>query len=164
MDLLKLSAINAVLANYLPDGRLMEIQERLKRLPEDKLDILPTITQFKSPMTGLICSLAFGFLGLDRFYKGNSIRDTILGVMKLFAFVVGAILYIAADYKMINASYSFDYYNQIGNHIGFMPYIFSLLLWAGWWNWVSMDYFNVYEGIKKDNLNKLETTFTQFGV
>ena len=35
MDLLKLSAINTVLANYLPDGRLMEIQERLKRLPED---------------------------------------------------------------------------------------------------------------------------------
>lgn len=160
MDLLKLSAINTVLANYLPDGRLMEIQERLKRLPEDKLDILPTIIQFKSPMTGLIYSLAFGFLGLDRFYKGNSIRDTILGVMKLFAFVVGAILYIAADYKMINASYPFNYYNQIG----FIPYIFGIFLFAGWCIWIYMDYFNVYEGIKKDNLNKLETTFTQFGV
>ena len=75
-------------------------------------------------MTGLIFSLAFGFLGLDRFYKGNSIRDTILGVMKLFAFVVGAIIYIAVDYSMINATYSFGYYDRIG----FMPYIFTLLL------------------------------------
>lgn len=43
MDQGQLLALTATWANLLPEGTLIGVQERLKRLPEDKLSMLTAI-------------------------------------------------------------------------------------------------------------------------
>ncbi len=77
MDQGQLLALTATWANLLPEGTLVGVQERLKKLPEDKLSMLTTI-QLKNPTTGLI----LGLISVDRFYKG----DIGLGIAKICTF------------------------------------------------------------------------------
>ncbi|EEO23246.1 MULTISPECIES: TM2 domain-containing protein [Helicobacter] len=77
MDQGQLMALTATWANLLPEGTLVGVQERLKKLPEDKLSMLTTI-QLKNPTTGLI----LGLISVDRFYKG----DIGLGIAKICTF------------------------------------------------------------------------------
>lgn len=48
MDQGQLMALTATWANLLPEGTLVGVQERLKKLPEDKLSMLTTIQIKKS--------------------------------------------------------------------------------------------------------------------
>lgn len=73
----KAMIITSVWGGKLPDNAALVLQERLAKLPEDKLSSLSLI-QLKDPVVGLILGLFLGLLGADRFYKG----DTVLGVVK----------------------------------------------------------------------------------
>jgi len=61
-----------------PEENAMFIRERLSGDDDSKWGVLSSL-QFKSPTTALILSLFLGYLGVDRFYLG----DTGMGIGKL---------------------------------------------------------------------------------
>lgn len=66
---------------YLPKNKISVIREILMDLNEKKLRniLINAEDEFKDPTVSLILSLFLGYLGIDRFYIG----DTGLGVLKL---------------------------------------------------------------------------------
>lgn len=112
MDQGQLLALTATWANLLPEGTLIGVQERLKRLPEDKLSMLTAI-QFKNPTTGLICGLVAGGFAVDRFYKG----DIGLGIAKIGSFayllVGGWFIWVIADLFLMPKGIKADNLNRL---------------------------------------------------
>lgn len=110
MDQGQLLALTATWANLLPDGTLIGVQERLKRLPEDKLSMLTAI-QFKNPTTGLICGLVAGGFAVDRFYKG----DIGLGIAKIASWftVIGGFIWVIADLFLVPKGIKADNLNRL---------------------------------------------------
>ncbi len=73
--------VNMLLATYgkyFPESSLMQIREIFENMDEKQIGMLACL-QFKDPITVLILSLLGGYLGIDRFYLG----DTVLAVIKL---------------------------------------------------------------------------------
>lgn len=114
------------------DAHLMIVKNELDRAEAagDMPDLKPLTSQLKSPILGLIISILFGFIGFDRFYKG----DGGAGVLKL-VLAVG----------MARASKTNPDEAAIA--------LAALLLW-----WLA-DIFLVYFGIKKDNFKKISAFF-----
>jgi hypothetical protein len=114
------------------DAHLMIVKNELDRAETagDMPDLKPLTSQLKSPILGLIISILFGFIGFDRFYKG----DGGAGVLK-FVLAVG----------MARASKT--------NPDEAAIVLAALLLW-----WLA-DIFLVYFGIKKDNFKKISAFF-----
>jgi hypothetical protein len=114
------------------DTHLMIVKNELDRAEAagNMPDLKPLTSQLKSPILGLIISILFGFIGLDRFYKG----DGGAGVLK-FVLAVG----------MARASKTNPDEAAIA--------LAALLLW-----WLA-DIFLVYFGIKKDNFKKISAFF-----
>ena len=114
------------------DTHLMIVKNELDRAEAagDMPDLKPLTSQLKSPILGLIISILFGFIGFDRFYKG----DGGAGVLKL-VLAVG----------MARASKTNPDEAAIA--------LAALLLW-----WLA-DIFLVYFGIKKDNFKKISAFF-----
>lgn len=78
MENTTMTSLMAMWQDKIPAESAMILQDQLKNVPEDRTSPLMGI-QLKSPMVGLILGLCFGFLGVDRFYKG----DVVLGIVKL---------------------------------------------------------------------------------
>ena len=114
------------------DAHLMIVKNELDRAEAagNMPDLKPLTSQLKSPILGLIISILFGFIGFDRFYKG----DGGAGVLKL-VLAVG----------MARASKTNPDEAAIA--------LAALLLW-----WLA-DIFLVYFGIKKDNFKKISAFF-----
>jgi hypothetical protein len=114
------------------DAHLMIVKNELDRAEAagNMPDLKPLTSQLKSPILGLIISILFGFIGFDRFYKG----DGGAGVLK-FVLAVG----------MARASKTNPDEAAIALAV--------LLLW-----WLA-DIFLVYFGIKKDNFKKISAFF-----
>lgn len=114
------------------DTHLMIVKNELDRAEAagNMPDLKPLTSQLKSPILGLIISILFGFIGFDRFYKG----DGGTGVLK-FVLAVG----------MARASKTNPDEAAIA--------LAALLLW-----WLA-DIFLVYFGIKKDNFKKISAFF-----
>ena len=114
------------------DTHLMIVKNELDRAEAvgNMPDLKPLTSQLKSPILGLIISILFGFIGFDRFYKG----DGGAGVLK-FVLAVG----------MARASKTNPDEAAIA--------LAALLLW-----WLA-DIFLVYFGIKKDNFKKISAFF-----
>ena len=114
------------------DTHLMIVKNELDRAEAagNMPDLKPLTSQLKSPILGLIISILFGFIGFDRFYKG----DGGAGVLKL----------VLAD-GMARASKTNPDEAAIA--------LAALLLW-----WLA-DIFLVYFGIKKDNFKKISAFF-----
>ena len=114
------------------DTHLMIVKNELDRAEAagNMPDLRPLTSQLKSPILGLIISILFGFIGFDRFYKG----DGGAGVLKL-VLAVG----------MARASKTNPDEAAIA--------LAALLLW-----WLA-DIFLVYFGIKKDNFKKISAFF-----
>jgi hypothetical protein len=93
-------------------------------------DLKPLTSKPKSPILGLIISILFGFMGFDRFYKG----DGGAGVLK---FVLAVGIARASKTNPDEAAIA----------------LAALLLW-----WLA-DIFLVYFGIKKDNFKKISAFF-----
>ena len=114
------------------DNHLMIVKNELDRAEAagNMPDLKPLTSKLKSPILGLIISILFGFIGFDRFYKG----DGGAGVLK-FVLAVG----------MARASKTNPDEAAIA--------LAALLLW-----WLA-DIFLVYFGIKKDNFKKISAFF-----
>ncbi|MCX2716898.1 TM2 domain-containing protein [Helicobacter sp. MIT 21-1697] len=102
----------ATWADKLPDNAALILQERLEKLPEEKLSSLSLI-QLKNPVVGLVLGLFLGILGADRFYKG----DIVLGIVKLL--LCWATLYIWAivDLVLVWKGIKQDNLNKISNQL-----------------------------------------------
>ena len=97
-------------------------------------DFTLTATTLKSPMVGLVLGFLFGWLGVDRFYKG----DAGLGIFKILLCILPVFLLMSAAQNGDN--------DLVG--------LASLIMCAGI-IWCIADLFLVYIGIKKDNFNKI---------
>ena len=114
------------------DTPLMIVKNELDRAEAagNMPDLKPLTSQLKSPILGLIISILFGFIGFDRFYKG----DGGAGVLK-FVLAVGM-----ARASKTNPDQA----------------VLILGLVTLWW---FIDIFLVYFGIKKDNFKKISAFF-----
>lgn len=79
MENATMAGLMAIWQDKIPSESAMILQDQLKNVPDDKSTPLIGV-QLKNPIIGLILGLAFGFFGVDRFYKG----DVGLGIAKLF--------------------------------------------------------------------------------
>ncbi|MDY5949831.1 MAG: TM2 domain-containing protein [Helicobacter sp.] len=107
MDQGQLMALTATWANLLPEGTLVGIQKWLEKLPDDKASMLATI-QFKTPMTGLICGIIGGVVGVDRFYKG----DIGMGIAKICT-LGGLYIWWLADLFFVQKGIKVDNLNKL---------------------------------------------------
>ena len=114
------------------DTHLMIVKNELDRAEAtgNMPDLKPLTSKLKSPILGLIISILFGWIGADRFYKG----DNSSGVVK-FILILGVAK--AAETNPDQA-------------------VLILGLVALWW---FIDIFLVYFGIKKDNFKKISAFF-----
>ncbi|WP_285818393.1 NINE protein [Helicobacter bilis] len=111
MDQSQLMALTATWANLLPEDTLVGIQERLKKLPDEKASMLTTI-QFKNPITGLVLGLVGGLFGVDRFYKG----DIGLGIAKIASWITLGIvptIWCIADLFLVPKGIRADNLNKL---------------------------------------------------
>ena len=118
------------------DTHLMVIKSELDKAEAagKRPDFTLTATTLKSPMVGLVLGFLFGWLGVDRFYKG----DAGLGIFKI-------LLCILPVFLLMSAAQNGD--NDLAG-------LASLIMCAGIM-WCIADLFLVYIGIKKDNFNKI---------
>ena len=126
-----------LLKGKISDVNLIELKGRLDRMASVghySLDLSPVLSTLKSPGIGLVPGFLFGWLGVDRFYKG----DVWLGIFKILLCILPIFLVMGAA--------------QNGNDdlAGFA----SLIMCAGI-VWCIADLFLVYMGIKKDNFKKI---------
>lgn len=126
-----------LLKGKISDVNLIELKGRLDRMESVghyNLDLTPVLSTLKSPGIGLVLGFLFGWLGVDRFYKG----DAWLSVFKF-------LLCIFPVFLLMNAAQ-----NSNDDLAGFA----SLIMCAGI-IWCIADLFLVYMGIKKDNFKKI---------
>ena len=77
-----------LLKGKISDVNLIELKGRLDRMASVghySLDLSPVLSTLKSPGIGLVLGFLFGWLGVDRFYKG----DVWLGIADLFLVYTG---------------------------------------------------------------------------
>ena len=118
------------------DTHLMVIKSELDKAEAagKRPDLTLTAATLKSPMVGLVLGFLFGWLGVDRFYKG----DAGLGIFKI-------LLCILPVFLLMSAAQNGD--NDLAG-------LASLIMCAGI-VWCIADLFLVYMGIKKDNFKKI---------
>lgn len=118
------------------DTHLMVIKSELDKAEaaSKRPDLTLTAATLKSPMVGLVLGFLFGWLGVDRFYKG----DAGLGIFKILLCIIPVFLLMSAAQ------------NGDDDLAGFA----SLIMCAGI-IWCIADLFLVYTGIKKDNFKKI---------
>lgn len=127
---------------------LMSYKEKIEKLSDDKIAQIYLI-DLKSPVIGLLLGLAPAWLlcglSFDRFYKG----DIGLGIAKIvlwfFSFVC---IFVAAI--VFNSRIDLDYEGNI-----IFVIIAMLLGFVILFIWNLIDFFLVWQGIKKDNLMKI---------
>jgi TM2 domain family protein len=125
-----------LLKGKISDVNLIELKGRLDRMASVghyNLDLTPVLSTLKSPGIGLVLGFLFGWLGVDRFYKG----DAGLGIFKILLCILPVFLLMSAA--------------QNGDND--LAALASLIMCAGI-IWCIADLFLVYMGIKKDNFKK----------
>ncbi|MBZ8006056.1 TM2 domain-containing protein [Campylobacter sp. RM9332] len=139
------------LNNKIKDINLLSLEDKqidINKLSEIKL---------KEPKIGLILGIFFGILGADRFYKG----DGFLGFIKFILFFISHFcLLFVLHIPLAMLFYSGPdappppFILQSKIYLNIVAFSF-ILIWFIFIIWVILDWFLVYRGIKKDNLQKI---------
>ena len=102
------NSIMMMLQDKLPkDASTLTLRDKLDKMSDAKRDEFAkavSMQKLKSPVIGLILGLCFGYLGVDRFYKG----DIGLGIVKLITlggFFIWALIDLFLVYKGIKQDY-----------------------------------------------------------
>lgn len=98
------------------------------------------VMPLKSPVIGFVLALFLGWLGVDRFYKGN----VLLGIIKLIG---GLIFFVCAVLALFIATYLIESGSSLGIGIALAGLIYAL--------WYILDLILVPLGISRDNKRKL---------
>jgi TM2 domain-containing membrane protein YozV len=98
MDAQKVDMYMMMNSKFFEGHHLNEIRDRLNNLDDSQWQRLQ-LTQYKDPTTALLISIFVGYLGIDRFYIG----DTGLGVGKLFT-CGGLYVWMIVDWFMIQGA------------------------------------------------------------
>ena len=94
-----------------PVEHINAIRDILMKLPEEKISVLYGL-EFRKPIIALIISILFGYLGIDRFFIG----DTGLGVGKLLTCGGGGIWAII-DWFMIQDATKYANFKKLMAYI-----------------------------------------------
>lgn len=154
-----MDSVNIFLMNLkgkIPNEALLPLKNSLEKAGENAVQKL-VFLNLKSPVVGLVLSLLFGILGVDRFYKG----DLKLGLTKLglllagFALLVGSAV-LGAMSETVNVELmSDDDIAQMVIDEYFLPFVVGLIGILACYVWWIVDIFLVFFGIKKDNLARI---------
>ncbi len=98
------------------------------------------VMPLKSPVIGFVLALFLGWLGVDRFYKGN----VLLGIIKLIG---GLIFFVCGALAWVFISWLIESGSSLGMTIGVAGLIYIL--------WYILDLILVPLGISRDNAKKL---------
>ncbi|WP_069637840.1 TM2 domain-containing protein [Campylobacter pinnipediorum] len=124
------------------------IKKRIDCVSSETLNMVPML-KIKNPIAGFWLSVFFGFLGVDRFYRGqfiNGISKAIAGIFSIYGMVIFSdFLDNLPSDPLLFVIYPIFLFQFIC--IGMIP-IFCI-------HYV-FDIFLVYRGIKKDNLQKIK--------
>lgn len=140
------NSILMMLQDKLPKDPMstMNLRDRLDKMSDEqkgKFNSSLAMIKLKSHVVGLVLGLFLGVVGADRFYKG----DIGMGIAKLVLYILGYVLLIFGA-----SSYSTA-----------LMVIGGIMIFAAG-VWVLVDWFLVWKGIKKDNLNKIMTALNSF--
>ena len=133
----------------IPSESLVPLQEKLEKVGENALQKLMLVV-LKSPVVGIVLSILFGILGVDRFYKG----DLKLGFAKLGLIIISYAIFLGV--VIVAAVASDDVEDRILEQY-FLPFALALIGIVVAYIWWIVDIFLVFFGIKKDNLNKIHS-------
>lgn len=139
---MKNETINTLLMRWMdriPKNSVPTLSKELQNVPEDKAHSFSTLS-LKNPAIGLLLCFTLWGSGADRFYKG----DIGLGITKLLMIAMPLFYFKAFDWMQ---SISMDLCQLLSTSIIFLPI----------WLLVSfLDIFLVWNGIKADNLEKIQ--------
>ncbi|MCW1360471.1 hypothetical protein [Campylobacter sp. CCS1377] len=130
---------------------LMPYKDKIEALSDEKITQIQFLN-FKNPIIGLLLGLIPAWilcgLSLDRLYKG----DIFLGIMKIVFWILSFVwIFIAIAIKIAafdELDYSDDIQAVMTLFVAFLGF-FVLFIWN------LVDFFLVWQGIKKDNLKKI---------
>ncbi|TEY04038.1 hypothetical protein [Campylobacter sp. US33a] len=130
---------------------LMPYKDKIEALSDEKITQIQFLN-FKNPIIGLLLGLIPAWilcgLSLDRLYKG----DIFLGIMKIVFWILSFVwIFIAIAIKIAafdELDYSDDMQAVMTLFVAFLGF-FVLFIWN------LVDFFLVWQGIKKDNLKKI---------
>ena len=140
-----------------PSESIVPLQEKLEKADENALQKLMLVV-LKSPIVGIVLSLLFGILGVDRFYKG----DLKLGFAKLgliiisYAILFGVVIVAASAIENTFMVSSDDVLDMIIEQY-LLPFALGIIGIVVAYIWWIVDIFLVFFGIKKDNLSKIHS-------
>ncbi|MGX3012180.1 TM2 domain-containing protein [Helicobacter sp. 23-1044] len=141
----------------IPSESLVPLQEKLEKVGENALQKLMLVV-LKSPVVGIVLSILFGILGVDRFYKG----DLKLGFAKLGLIIISyTILFVVLIVAAVATENTFmmsddDVVDMIIEQY-FLPFVLAIIGIVVAYIWWIVDIFLVFFGIKKDNLSKIHS-------
>ena len=138
MNSQNLAFISMTLENKLAQQDKFLVLQQCENLDDDSVSLFSTLN-LKSPLTGLLIHWLVGIFGGGRFYKGNIMQGIlyiVASVVIFILFVCGAVMKEeSGDETLLGVSALF-----------FLIYVIVLLA----------DYYFIYKGIQKDNLDKIQ--------
>lgn len=141
------------LKGKIADEALVPLKNSLEKAGESGVEKLMFL-RLKNPVVGIVLSLLFGILGVDRFYKG----DIKLGVGKIALWLVSFTLLIAGVFSgadMITPAMSDEEIAEVILSEAAPQFLLGIIGILASYVWWIVDIFLVFFGIKKDNLAKI---------
>lgn len=97
-----------------PKESLELLKGRLSKITDEQRIASFNMLQLKSPIIGLILGLMFGWIGVDRYYKG----DIGLGIIKfLTCFIAIGFIWAIVDLFLVWKGIKSDNFNKINNQL-----------------------------------------------
>lgn len=114
MDAQQINTFMLTNGKYFPEEKMPLLREQLQNVDDSKYATIVSL-QYKNPTTALILSLFLGWIGVDRFYIG----DTGFGIGKLltmFLCLIGTI-WVIVDWFLIMGSTREKNFNKLMQYL-----------------------------------------------